>query len=168
MNRSAILCSLALFVALLAGCAPCEEPAAVDKAAEAQAIRDQSAQWLTWAQEKNSAEIAGIIAEDAETIFDGEHYQGLAAIQANMEKEFAERPAESMLTWTTANVQVADSGDLAYERGSWVFDKDGAGEEPETQGEYLTIWKKVDGEWKVALDAGTTIKPEEEKEEATE
>ena len=43
-----------------------------------------------------------------------------------------------------------------------TFDPDGEGEAPEQQGEYLTVWKKVDGTWYCALDSGTTIKEEEE------
>jgi len=161
MCKSAMLCSIILLAALLGGCCTeCEKPA-VDKAAEAQAIRDLSAQWLAWSQEMNASEIAGIFDAEAETIFDGEHHKGLAAIQANWEKEFAERPADAILAWATEQIHVADAGDLAYERGSWVSDKDGPGEEPEQTGQYITIWKKVSGEWKVAADAGTTIKAPE-------
>jgi uncharacterized protein (TIGR02246 family) len=165
MHKSAMFCSIILLAAVLGGCCTeCDKPG-VDKAAEAQAIRDLSAQWLTWSQEQNVSDLVGIFDAEAETIFDGEHLEGLAAIQANWEKEFAERPAGSTLTWTTAHVHVSDSGDLAYERGSWGADKDGEGEEPERTGQYLTIWKKVDGVWKVAADAGTTIKPPEEAAE---
>jgi len=40
------------------------------------------------------------------------------------------------------------------------MDPDGDGEEPEERGEYLSVWKKVDGTWRCAVDAGTTIKKE--------
>lgn len=34
--------------------------------------------------------------------------------------------------------------------GQWTFDPDGEGEATAETGEYLTVWKKIDGEWKVA------------------
>jgi len=166
MRVSVILCSILVLVAALGGCAPPPEPKpVVDTAAEAQAIRDLSAQWLAWSQAKEASAIAGILAPDAVTIFDGEFHVGPAEIEANAEKNFAEAP-DAMIAWTTDEVHVAESGDLAYERGSWVYDKDGEGEAPPESGQYVTIWKKVDGQWKVAVDAGTTIKAEEEEASA--
>ena len=77
--------------------------------------------------------------------------------------EWADYP-DATLTWTTSEVGVAASGDLAYEHGYWTSDPDGEGLEPEMHGEYLTVWKKIDGQWKALYDAGTMIKPEEEPE----
>ncbi len=156
---------LILAAGVLVGCAaPQETGSAVDLAAEEQAIRDRSAQWLEWASAKDSAAIAeGIFLQNAETIFDGKFLQGRAAILANSESDQAENP-DSTITWTTSSVEVAASGELAYERGSWTEDPDGAGEAPEEHGEYLTIWKKVDGTWSCAVDSGSTIKKEEDAE----
>ena len=156
---------LILAAGLLPGCAAPQETApTVDVAAEAQAVRDRSAQWLEWARAKDAAAIAdGIFLEDAETIFDGEFHQGRAAILAKIESDQAEAP-DSKITWTTSRVEVVASGELAYERGSWTLDPDGDGEAPEEHGEYLTIWKKVDGTWSCAVDSGSTIKKEEDAE----
>ena len=156
---------LILAAGLLPGCAAPQETApTVDVAAEAQAVRDRSAQWLEWARAKDAAAIAdGIFLEHAETIFDGEIHQGRAAILASIESEQAEAP-DFTITWTTSRVEVAASGELAYERGSWTFDPDGDGEAPEEHGEYLTIWKKADGTWSCAVDSGSTIKVEEDAE----
>lgn len=166
MRKSALFCSIVVVASVLAGCAPPPEPAPViDTAAEAQAIRDLSAQWLAWSQAKEASAIAGLLAPNAVTIFDGEFHDGPAAIQANIESGYADAP-DSTISWTTNEVHVAASGDLAYERGSWVFDKDGEGEGAPDTGQYVTVWKKVGGEWKVAVDAGTTIKAKEEEEDA--
>jgi len=151
-----------LAVFFLAACAaPPAEESAVDVAAEAQAIRDASAAWLQAIQARDGATIDGLFAADITTIFDGKIQKGLAAVQAAREEEWAKNP-DATITWTTAAVEVAASGDLAYERGHWTSDPDGAGEAPEEHGEYLTVWKKIDGQWKVRHDAGTTIKAEEE------
>jgi len=155
------LCVVAAVLFLVACAAqPAEEPA-VDVAAEAQAIRDASAAWLAAIEARDGATIDGFFSADITTIFDGKIRHGLAEIQAARDEQWAEQP-DSTVTWTTTAVEVAASGDLAFERGNWSEDPDGAGEMPEVYGEYLTVWKKIDGQWKVLHDAGTTLKAEEE------
>ncbi len=156
---------LILAAGIAAACAaPHEHDAApaVDVAAEAEAVKARSAKWLEYAQAKDSATLVNeMYLADAETIFDGSIRRGRDEILANAEQENAENP-DSTVSWTTSRVEVAASGELAYERGSWTFDPDGDGEAPAESGEYLTIWKNVDGTWWCAADAGTTIKAEEE------
>ena len=156
-----VLCVVGL-VACAAPAPPPEEPA-VDLVAEEQAIRDASAAWLQALQARDAATIDGLFTANISTIYDGRVLEGLPAVQASREKEWAESP-DFTIVWTTTEVGVAASGDFAYERGSWTTDPDGAGEKPEEQGEYLAVWKKIDGQWKVVHDAGTTIKPAEETE----
>ncbi len=139
----------------------CAQGPAVDAAAEAQAIRDRSAEWLSLAQAKDSAAIAGgIYAADAVTLFDGEIRKGTAEIEAGLAQELAAAP-DATINWTTDDVQVAGSGDMAYERGSFTFDPDGAGEAAARTGEFVTIWRKVDGTWRAVVDAGTAHAAEE-------
>lgn len=134
---------------------------AVDVAAEAQAVRDRSAEWLTLAQAKDAAGIAsGVYTQDAVTMFDGSIRHGAAEIQAGMEKENTGMP-DSTIAWTTSDVRVSSSGDMAYETGSWTFDPDGDGEQPAMSGEFVTVWVKADGVWRAAADAGTSPKAEE-------
>jgi ketosteroid isomerase-like protein len=151
---------LAVFALVACAVPPAEEPA-VDVAAEAQAIRDASAAWLQAVQSRDGATIDGFFAADVTTIFDGVINEGLAEVQASRAEEWANEP-DSTTTWTTTAVEVAASGELAFERGNWTSDPDGAGDAPEEHGEYLTVWKKFDGQWKVLHDAGTKIKAEEE------
>lgn len=149
-------------VSFLVSCAaPAAKGPAVDVAAEAQAIRDASSAWLTAAQAHDAATMDGLFAADITTIFDGEINEGLAAVQASREEEWASQP-DATVAWTSTDIGVAASGDLAYERGHWTSDPDGAGEATEEHGEYLTVWKKIDGQWKVLYDSGTVIKAEEE------
>jgi uncharacterized protein (TIGR02246 family) len=144
----------------------CAQAPKVDAAAEAQAIRDRSAEWLSLAQARDATAIAnGVYTADAATLFDGVIRKGTADIQAGMTAEFAGAP-DSTITWTTDDVKVAASGDLAYERGSFTFDPDGAGEAAPRTGEFVTIWTKVDGSWRAVVDAGTARKAEEPAAEA--
>ncbi len=157
-----------LLVLTVAACAPPEqaeqavpEPV-VDVAAEQEAIRDLSMNWMEAANARDGATLDSLMAQNAVTIFDGEMYEGQAAIAASREADWAENP-EFVVSWVTSEVEVAASGDLAYERGSWTFDPDGPGEAAEEHGEYVTVWKKMDGGWRAAIDAGTTLGAEEEE-----
>lgn len=142
-----------------AGCAA--KAPAVDVAAEAQAVRDRSAEWLKLAQAKDAAGIAsGIYTADAVTMFDGSIRHGAAEIQAGMEAETTAMP-NATISWNTSDVRVSSSGDMAYETGSWTFDPDGDGEQPADSGEFVTVWVKVDGVWRAAADAGTSPQADE-------
>ena len=160
---SSILVVLAAVGALYCA-APPEEAAApaVDVAAEAAAIRAISAEWLTASQGRDSDTLDSLMSSSIVAIFDGEIREGIEAVRANREAEWAENP-DSTVTWTTSSVEVAASGDLAYERGRWTSDADGPGAGAAEDGEYLTVYQKIDGEWKCVADAGTTLKADEEE-----
>jgi ketosteroid isomerase-like protein len=157
------LIAAAVAAALLStGCAkPKDEAPAVDIAAEEQAVRDRSMEWLKFATAKDVAAIAsGILAANSVNMYDGVINEGAAAIQAAAEANIAARP-NATVTWATDEVHVAASGDLAYELGTATEDPDGDGEAPSTTGRYVTVWTKADGSWRAVVDAGTQIKPAE-------
>jgi uncharacterized protein (TIGR02246 family) len=160
-SRQLLLAALAASLGV-AGCAkPAPEAPAIDLPAEAQAVRDRSAAWMHLSQARDVAGIVdGIFTADAVTIGDGNIRKGSAEIRAAFEAESAASP-NSTISWTTNHVHVAGSGDLAYELGSFSFDRDGAGEAAAEEGEYVTVWTKVDGTWRAAVDAGTARKPAE-------
>lgn len=159
------LLAFTLAAALLAtGCAKKEEPKveapaepaapAIDLAAEEQAIRNRSGEWMNYANSKDAASIATkIFAADATLIADEKAHKGAAAIQAAMEAEMKANP-NSLVSWTTDQVRMAGSGDLAVETGSFTSDPDGDGKKPAVQGSFVTSWAKVDGEWRAITDAG--------------
>jgi ketosteroid isomerase-like protein len=93
-------------------------------------------------------------------MYDGVISEGAAAVQAATEAGYAARP-NSTVTWTTDEVHVAASGDLAYELGTSTEDADGDGEAAPTNGRFVTVWTKVDGTWRAVVDAGTQRKPAE-------
>jgi uncharacterized protein (TIGR02246 family) len=152
---------------LLAGCAAKKEeapapaaaaeppPPAVDLAAEEQAIRNRSGEWMNYMNAKDSGSLAGVYAPSAVSIYDGNVTNGAEAIHANIAKELADNP-KAIFSWTSDAVHAAASGDLAYETGSISVDLDGAdGKKPATTGSFVTVWEKVDGSWRVVADAGT-------------
>ena len=154
-------CALFLTTVLAAGCAkPAAEAPAVDLAAEAQAVRDRSAAWLQMSHAKDiSGLVNDIYTANAVSMFDGEVRKGSAVIRASEETRLA--PPDQTFSWSATDVQVAKSGDLAYELGSFWFDTDGAGEQPVISGEYVVVWTKADGTWRVAVESSTAVKPPE-------
>jgi len=55
------------------------------------------------------------------------------------------------LSWTPAYAKVSRSGDWGFTTGAYIHN---AAEK--TYGDYLSIWKMVNGKWQLALDLGTT------------
>jgi len=151
----------AALLAVAAGCAQKDEAPAVDLAAEEKAIWDRSAEWLKLSQAKDTAAIVDtVFLPDAITVFDGNVRKGSAEIKAGFDEEMAQMP-DATLAWTTTSVKLASSGDMAWETGAFTFDPDGAGETPAASGNFVTVWSKVDGVWRVAADSGSTTKPAE-------
>ena len=149
-------------VILLASCAakkeePPAEPAkpAVDVAAEEQAIRTRSGEWMNYMNSQDTAALANVYAPDVISIYDGNVTKGASNIQAGLSEELKANP-KAVFNWTSDAVHVAESGDLAYETGTIYVDLDGAdGKKPGTNGSFVTVWQKVDGAWRVVADAGT-------------
>ena len=57
-------------------------------------------------------------------------------------------------------VEVAASGDLAVEYGTWSETGLGPNGTEEDHGRYVTVFLKVNGAWKIAADASLSTKPE--------
>ena len=161
-SRQIALATLAAGL-MVSGCAKKEETPtaeeqaaapAVDLAAEEQAIRTRSGEWMNYANAKDSASIANsIFASDGILIADEKAYKGPAAIQTALEAEAKENP-DRLISWSSEQVRVAESGDLAVETGSFTFDPDGDGKKAAINGTFATAWVKVDGQWRALTDAG--------------
>jgi uncharacterized protein (TIGR02246 family) len=166
-----VMIAAAVATLLATGCQKAKEepkeeakPAApvIDLAAEEKAIRDKSAAWMNYANAKDTASVMKMYSPDVVTAYDGTVNRGVAEVQAGSEKSLKENPDE-VVAWSTTGVRVAASGDLAVETGNITIDPDGAaGKKPATNGVFVTVWEKVDGNWRVAYDAGT----ENEKKDA--
>ncbi len=140
-------------VLALAGCqqrpapqAPDTRPA--DEAAIKAAVDDQIKAATTWDAEKAESgytDDAILMSPDAPLI------QGKAEIQKTLEAMLKDKP---QLTMDAPKIEVAKSGDVAYE---WVTGKmavkDKKGKVTETGFKSLTAWKKqADGSWKMTVD----------------
>ena len=82
---------------------------------------------------------------------------GPAAIQRRITQDQKENPKE-VVNWTTDRVEIASSGDLAIEYGSYTDTGSGLSGTETDQGKYVTVYRKVNGTWKVAADIGSSTK----------
>ena len=124
-----------------------------DAKAEEQAIRALSQEWLAAERNRDANAVVEYFADDAVTVYGGRVQAGRDAIRKYREEEYArvakERP-DYAPSWETVTVGVAQAGDMAYEAGT--YDDAWNGGKNHERGHFLTVWRKVGGQWKVARD----------------
>ncbi|HET6343144.1 MAG TPA: SgcJ/EcaC family oxidoreductase [Gemmatimonadota bacterium] len=132
-----------------------EEAAATDAAtvrAEIEAISDRFEQAML---AEDAATLGTFYTDDAVLLPPGApRAEGPAAIEAMFASWFEQIPAPEGFTLTTDDLQLAGSGDIAYEVGTYTSrGTSPEGEAYDETGKFVVVWKNVDGEWKVAADA---------------
>ena len=154
MNR--LLLTTVCFLACgLAACAPAaDEPsdstadgttdatAHADTAGVRAAIMEMSAAYMTAERAGDAAAVGALHADDAVLHPANEPAaSGRAAIDAYFAANTAE-PED--VTFTTVDVEVSDSGDMAYEIGTITS--------PGFAGKYLTVYRLTDAGWRIVAD----------------
>jgi ketosteroid isomerase-like protein len=142
---------------VLAGCATDTSPA-VDTAAEESAIRARSEAIVVAENGKQFTDAVAFYTDDAIVQSAGAPVaKGHAAIQ-KLYDDFAAMGFDG-LSATITDIEVAASGDLAYETGvNRITMRSPSG--PVTDiGKYLVVWKKVGPDWKIAAIAVTSDSP---------
>lgn len=124
-----------------------------------QAVRDVSKKWLELAKKHDAAGCAALFADNGVSYsMNQEPFVGSAAIKKHLDEDLAQNPKMS-IDWSTEKVDVSASGDMAVEYGKFnVTDLGPNGTESDT-GKYVTVYKKVNGAWKVVADIGSSTKP---------
>ncbi len=153
-----------LFLCLSACSQQAAGPAAKpDLSVEEKVIREMDARWLKAAQSRDAAGEAAMFANEG--VAYREHVEplvGPAAFQAWDVKLLADNPKQTS-SWTTDSIQFADSGDMAIQTGQYHITGIGPKGDGEDKGRFVTIWKKVGSEWKVAHDIGSTTMPDKKQ-----
>lgn len=156
--RSRLLLFVAAFAMIISvACTEqtAQKPAAppdTRKADEA-AIRAASSDWSKASQAKDLDKATSYYTDDA--IFfvnNGARVKGKDAIKMAW-KPMLDAPGPG-LTFETTYVEVARSGDLAYEYGTYDLKTEPKkGKVTDEKGKYVVVWKKqADGSWKAAID----------------
>ncbi len=140
--------SLLVLAILLPSCTS----AAVDPAAERAAIMEAD---RAFARETAARGVEGWLdyhLEDAHNVLSsGPVVVGHAAIRERMTASLAD--TTQFFAWEPVFAEVAADGSLGFTYGDWST-TDGATDSVTSKGRYLTVWKKLNGEWKVTADIG--------------
>jgi uncharacterized protein (TIGR02246 family) len=151
--------SIIIFFVLTA-CAQQAEKQKVDLNAEEQAIRSISMKWLEISKSHDAAAEAALFADNGVAFRENqEPAVGQTAIQKLVTQTQEQNPKE-VSNWITDRVEIAASGDLAIEYGSWTQTGLGLGGTEEDHGTFVTVYRKVNGTWKVSADISVSTKPE--------
>ncbi len=122
------------------------------QSADEKALRDTEAAWSKAAVAKNAEQFASFYADDASLFQPNTKIAtGKAAIRAAAVDLF-KTPGFS-LSFKTATVTVSKSGDIAYTTGAYsMTTNDPSGKPVKDTGKYVTVYKKVGGQWKAVAD----------------
>ena len=154
LGRAASLAAALALAACTQQPAPAPSAPPDTRAADEAALRALIKDWAAAAQAKDAAKFVSIYADDAVVMMAGApDIRGIAAIREGI-PGMMQDPAFA-LSFEADKVEVARSGDLAYETGSYAMTMTGPDKKPATEkGHYVVVWRKgADGAWKVVVDA---------------
>jgi len=135
--------------------------AASPHAEDDKAIRDLSSRWQQALLARDADGQAAMFADDGVSYHDGqEPLVGPAAIRAWESRLKANHP-KAVITSTTDRIEISRSGDMAVQTGEGRLANLGEnGEDRKVHRQrFVTVWKKVDGNWKVAHDIAVNVTP---------
>lgn len=155
MHRAISIALPAALVALITACATTPR---ADRAAEEARIRELDRQALRAAQAKDAATFANLYSADAV------HFPSnmpVARGRETIRRAWAEALAMPGLAvqWEPTRIEVAESADLAYVMGTYRLGGDMPGGRLDDRGNYLVVWKKIDGQWRAIADIGASEVP---------
>jgi len=144
---------LTLVVALsVAGCAP-----AVNLEQERAALLAADQEWSTTTKDLDKM-LAGFAP-------DASYYPaGMPKVtgEKNLRELFGQlsKAPGFALSWTADRAEVAASGDLGVTTGNYTMTMNNAAGNPRVEkGKFVTVWKKINGAWKVTDDIGASDGP---------
>ena len=138
-------CALGSFV--LVGLAACQRDA------ETEAIRSEANRWFQAIAAKDLEKTLSFYAPDAQYLSAGRPAAATPEERRRLWMQDYGLPGFSSDEATTA-IEVARSGELAYQRGTYVSTaQNGQGKLVRSTGKFLVIWKKTaPGGWKAIVD----------------
>jgi ketosteroid isomerase-like protein len=129
-----------------------------DQSAEEQAIRGQIGDWVAAVQRRDAHGIAEFYTRDGRFLCPNAPIAaGREAVAAMWGKLLG--LANVALSFGPDVIEVAGSGELAYDLGRYSLAFDGPGGRVEDIGKYVVVWKKEGGVCKAAADILNSDKP---------
>jgi len=124
--------------------------ATAQQSKDEQAIRAQETRWRQVVARKDTAAIKSFYTDDGIYAPDNAPaaYSGRDSVSARWSREIALQ--DFRLERTPTRINVASSGDLAQEVGTYHVHVIRDGKPYEGQGNYMTAWRKAGGEWRIA------------------
>jgi ketosteroid isomerase-like protein len=150
-----------LSIALAAGCTGTRQqaPPAVDTAAITAQVDSINQGFAAAMNAKDSTATANFYADDARLMPAGmARIDGKDGIRSAL-AGFQATPGFTF-TLTSTEKMVSEAGDLVVDVGTYRLAWTGAkGKPAEDVGKYVTVFKKVNGEWKMVVDTFNSDKP---------
>jgi ketosteroid isomerase-like protein/quercetin dioxygenase-like cupin family protein len=142
-------------VGFLTACAP----AMVGTPAEHEsAVRARTAAYMAAAQARDLDRLQSFIAPGAVAAFPNTAVAtGPAGFRDSWSGAFS--LPNFNISWQPTSVQVAASGDLATELGTYQMSFDTPGGRINDRGTYTTVWRNIGGQWMIAADQVTSSVP---------
>ncbi len=159
LNASAII--TVLFVANLFRVAASPGGSVSSASSDDAAIRALAARWQKAVLDRDPDVQASMFADDGVSYHDGqEPLVGPTAIRAWEARSRASHP-KATITSATDAIRIAAAGDMAVQTGEGRLTSLGADGEDHAihRQRFVTVWKKVDGQWKVAHDIAVNVTP---------
>lgn len=154
LNRALI--SSFVFVAALPAAVSAQAVMGNSRSAE-RAVRAADTAMLHAVAAHDVDKVAAMYTRDAVIMNPNEPAATGAAIRKSW-SNLLEMPRET-LTWTPTQVDVAASGDLARETGSYRLSYDSPNGKVNDAGSFVTVWRKDGGHWKVVTEAAASNTP---------
>lgn len=162
---------IAVLVSLIAtGCtakteAPADSAAAqgvsaapVDRTAEAATIVRADSAWMRHIQSKSVDSLMTWYTSDAVSYGFGAPATGTDQIRSSYTEFVKATIADPRILSNT--VKISDDGNMAYDHGTYTMTVTQPGGKPtKYDGAYLNVWRKVDGQWKLAAEMSTPMAP---------
>jgi len=138
-----------LVLAMAFSCVACTPPDMENEVeSETQIIREKSAAWFATEVERDLDGAMSYLASDAVIQAADVPTMDKAGMRAFW-TEFFKIPYTDIPLTEPRSIEVAKSGDVAYDIGPWKVVLDD--ESSELFGKSTIIWRKLNGEWKVIL-----------------
>ena len=129
-----------------------------DRTADAATIAAADAAWMRHVQSKNVDSVMTWYTSDAVSYGFGAPASGPDKIRANYTEFVKATIADPKILSNT--VKISDDGNMAYDHGTYTMTVTQPGGKPTKEtGAYLNVWRKVDGQWKLAAEMSTPLAP---------